>query len=64
MQAEDIKAERRVKLIEQGSQLFATACHEAGIDVSKAQSTNDEELKHMAYSDRCGEQGASLNKRA
>lgn len=62
MQAEDMKAERRVKLIEQGSQLFATACHESGIDVSKAQPTNDGELKHRAYSDRFDEQGASFNK--
>lgn len=56
MQAEDMKAERRAKLIEQGSQLFATACHESGIDVSRAQSTNDEELKHRAYSDRFDEE--------
>lgn len=55
MQAEDMKAERRAKLIEQGSQLFATACHESGIDVSKAQPTSDEELKRSAYSDRYGE---------
>lgn len=64
MQVEDMKVERRVELIEQGSQLFATACHESGIDVSKPQSTNDEELKHRAYSDRYDEQGASFNKRA
>ena len=64
MQAEDMKAERRAKLIEQGSQLFVTACHESGIDVSKARLTSDEELKHRAYSDRYDEQGASFNKRA
>lgn len=64
MQAEDVKAERRAKLIEQGSQLFATACHEAEVDVSKARPTNDEELKQRAYSDRFDEQGASFNKRA
>ena len=56
MQAEEMKAERRAKLIEQGSRLFATACHESGIDVSKAQSTNDEELRHRAYSDRFDEE--------
>ena len=56
MRAEDVKAERRVKFAEQGSQLFATACHESGIDVSKAQPTSDEELKHRAYSDRYDEE--------
>ena len=55
MQAEDMKAERRAKLIEQGSQLFAAACHGSGINVSKARPTNDDELKHSAYSDRYGE---------
>lgn len=56
MQAEEMKAERRAKLVDQGSQLFAAACHESGIDVSRAQSTNDEELKHRAYSDRFDEE--------
>ena len=56
MQAEEMKAERRAKLVDQGSQLFATACHESGIDVSRAQSTTDEELKHRAYSDRFDEE--------
>ena len=56
MQAEDMKAERRAKLIEQGSQLFATACHESEIDVSEAQPTSDEGLKHRAYSDRYDEE--------
>ena len=62
MQVEDMKAERRAKLVDQGSQLFVIACHESGIDVSRAQSTNDEELKRRAYSDRFDEQGASFNK--
>lgn len=56
MQAEDVKAERRVNLVEQGSQLFATACYEAEIDVSRARLTSDEELKHRAYSDRFDEE--------
>ena len=64
MQTEDEKTEGGSQLIDRGSKLFATACHESGIDVSKAQSTNDEELKHRAYSDRYDEQGASFNKRA
>ena len=51
-----MKAERRVKLVEQGSQLFATACYEAEIDVSGARLTSDEELKHRAYSDRFDEE--------
>lgn len=56
MQAEEMKAECRAKLVDQGLQLFATACHESGIDVSKAQPTSDEELKHRAYSDRYDEE--------
>lgn len=55
MQAEDMKAERRAQLIDRGSRLFATACQESGIDVSKAQPTSDEELKRSTYSDRYGE---------
>lgn len=56
MQAEDMKAERRAKLIEQGSQLFVTACHEAEIDVANTWPASDEELKHRAYSDRYGKE--------
>lgn len=56
MQAEDVKAERRVNLVEQGSQLFAIACHESGVDASKVRPTNDEELKQRAYSDRYDEE--------
>ena len=56
MQAEDMKAERRAKLIEQGSQLFATACHGVEIDVFKARPTNDKELKQRVYSDRFDEE--------
>ena len=56
MRAEDMKTERKPELIEWGSQLFSTACYESGIDVSKAQPTNDDELKHSAYSDRYGKE--------
>lgn len=56
MQAEDEKTEGRSQLIDQGSKLFATACHESGIDVSKAQPTSAEELKRNAYSDRYDEE--------
>ncbi len=56
MQAEDMKAERKLELIDQSSQLFVTACHESGIDVSKVLPTGDEELKRNAYSDRYGEE--------
>lgn len=55
MQTEIMKAERKLELIDQSSQLFVTACHESGIDVSKAQPTSDEELKRSAYFDRYGE---------
>lgn len=55
MRAEDTRAEHGLKLIDQGSQLFATACHESGIDVPKTWPTSDEELKRSAYSDRYGE---------
>lgn len=56
MQAEDMKAERKIELIDQGSQLFATACRDSGVDVSKARPTSDEELKRNAYSDRHDEE--------
>lgn len=56
MQAEEMKAERKAKLVDQGSQLFAAACHESGIDVSKVRPTSDEELKHRVYSDRFDEE--------
>ncbi|MBV4181181.1 hypothetical protein KSY88_03320 [Collinsella aerofaciens] len=49
-------ARRKLGLIDQGSQLFAIACRESGIDVPKAQSTGDEELKRNAYADRYGEE--------
>lgn len=56
MQAEDMKAERRAELVDQGSQPFVIACHESGISVSKTRPTNDEELKHRAYSERFDEE--------
>lgn len=49
-------AGRKLELIDQGSQLFAIACRETGIDVAKAQPTGDEELKRNAYADRFGEE--------
>lgn len=49
-------ARRKLGLIDQGSQLFAIACRELGIDVPKAQPTGDEELKRNAYADRYGEE--------
>lgn len=49
-------ARRKLGLIDQGSQLFAIACRESGIDVAKAQPTGDEELKRNAYADRYGEE--------
>ncbi len=49
-------ARRKLGLIDQGSQLFAIACRESGIDVPKAQPTGDEELKRNAYADRYGEE--------
>lgn len=51
-----MKAERKLELIDQGSQLFATACRDSGVDVSKARPTSAEELKRNAYSDRYGEE--------
>lgn len=56
MQAEDEETEGRSQLIDQGSKLFATACHESGIDVSNAWPASDEELKRSAYSDRYDEE--------
>ncbi len=49
-------ARRKLGLIDQGSQLFAIACRESGIDVARAQPTGDEELKRNAYADRYGEE--------
>ena len=49
-------ARRKLGLIDQGSQLFAIACRESGIDVTKVQPTGDEELKRNAYADRYGEE--------
>ena len=54
-QREREKAAKR-KLIDQGSELFITACRESGIDLAKAQPSGDEELKRNAYADRCGEE--------
>ncbi len=51
-----MKADRRAELVDQGSQLFVIACHESGISVSKTRPTNDEELKHRAYSERFDEE--------
>lgn len=51
-----MKAEGRSQLIDQGSKLFATACHESGIDVSNAWPASDEELKRSAYSDHYGKE--------
>ena len=56
MQTEDEKTERKLELIDRSSQLFVTACHESGIDVSKVVPTGDEELKRRAYSDRYSEE--------
>lgn len=55
MRAEEMKAERGAQLIDRGLQLFA-ACHESGVDVSKARPTSAEELKRNAYSDRYDEE--------
>lgn len=49
-------ARRKLGLIDRGSQLFAIACRESGIDVARAQPTGDEELKRSAYADRYGEE--------
>lgn len=49
-------ARRKLELIDQGSQLFAIACRESGIDAVKAYPTGDEELKRNAYADRYGEE--------
>lgn len=49
-------AKRKLELIDQGSQLFVTACRESGIDMTRAQPTDDEELKRNAYADRYGEE--------
>lgn len=56
MRAEDEKTEGRSQLIDQGSKLFAAACRESGIDVSKARPTSAEELKRSAYSDHFGKE--------
>ena len=49
------RAEQR-ELMDQGSKLFAAACCESGIDMVKAQPSDDEELKRNAYADRYGEE--------
>lgn len=49
-------AKRKLELIDQGSELFITACRESGIDLAKAQPSGDEELKQNAYADRYGEE--------
>lgn len=49
-------ARRKLELIDMGSQLFAAACGESGIDMAKAQPSDDEELKRNAYADRYGEE--------
>lgn len=56
MRAEGEKTEGRSQLIDQGSKLFAAACHESGIDVSNAWLASDEELKRSAYSDHYGKE--------
>lgn len=56
MQAEDEKTEGGSQLIDRGSKLFSTACHESGIDVANALPTSDEELKRSAYSDHYGKE--------
>lgn len=56
MRAEEMKAERGAQLIDRGLQLFATACRDSGVDVSKARPTSAEELKRNAYSDRYDEE--------
>lgn len=56
MRAEEMKAERGAQLIDRGLQLFVAACHESGVDVSKAQPTSAEELKRNACSDRYDEE--------
>ena len=49
-------AKRKLELMDQGSKLFAAACCESGIDMVKAQPSDDEELKRNAYADRYGEE--------
>ena len=49
-------ARRKLELIDRGSQLFAAACGESGIDMAKAQPSDDEELKRNAYADRYGDE--------
>lgn len=56
MRAEGEKTEGRSQLIDQGSKLFAAACHESGIDVPNAWPASDEELKRSAYSDHYGKE--------
>lgn len=56
MRAEEMKAERGAQLIDRGLQLFVVACHDLGVDVSKARPTGAEELKRNAYSDRYDEE--------
>ena len=52
----NVRLDANLKLIDQGSELFITACRESGIDLAKAQPSGDEELKRNAYADRCGEE--------
>ncbi len=49
-------ARRKLELIDMGSQLFAAACDESGIDMAQAQPSGDEELKRNAYADRYGDE--------
>ena len=49
-------AKRKLELMDQGSKLFAAACRESGIDMVRAQPSDDEELKRNAYADRYGEE--------
>lgn len=49
-------AKRKLELMDQGSKLFAAACRESGIDMVRAQPSDDEGLKRNAYADRYGEE--------
>lgn len=49
-------AKRKLELIDMGSHLFASACGESGIDMARAQPSDDEELKRTAYADRYGDE--------
>ncbi len=49
-------AKKKLKLIEEGSGLFATACDEVGIDAARGVAMSDDALKRAAFAERFGDE--------